>query len=69
MTTRLGIVAEAAMEQLVDTLAARFPQLPDAEIRATARAQVDDLRMAGWRITAPVTKASARPTARAEGQT
>jgi hypothetical protein len=54
MTTRAGIVAEAAIDVLAGRLSLEIPGLGQDEIRRIARAQADDLRRAGWRITAPV---------------
>ncbi|MFG2515997.1 hypothetical protein [Streptomyces sp. NPDC048584] len=51
--TRIGIVTEAA----IDVLAARLSQelrLEREEIYRIARAQAEDLRREGWRITVPV---------------
>jgi hypothetical protein len=49
----VGIVAEAAVEQMAATLATRYPNRPAAELRADARQQAEDLKAAGWHITAP----------------
>jgi hypothetical protein len=51
--TRTGIVTEAT----IDVLAARLSQelrLERDEIYRIARAQAEDLRREGWRITVPV---------------
>lgn len=53
--TRTGIVAEASIEVLAVRLSSELPGLEQAEIRRIARAQADDLKADGWRITAPVT--------------
>lgn len=58
MSTALGIVAEAAVDQMAASLAPMLPGLPEHELRTIARAQVEDLRTAGWRITAPVAAAA-----------
>jgi hypothetical protein len=52
--TRLGFVAEAAIEVLADRLSCELPGLEQAEIRRIASAQAEELRAVGWRITAPV---------------
>lgn len=54
MTTRRGLIAEAAIDVLAARLSTELPGLSQAEIRRIARAQADELRSAGWRITAPV---------------
>lgn len=54
MPTRRGIVAEAAIDVLAARLSVEVPGLGQAELRRIARAQADELRAAGWRITAPV---------------
>lgn len=59
--TRLGVVAEATVDVLAARLTIELPGLPDHEVRAIARQQAEDLRAAGWRITAP---ASALPAGR-----
>lgn len=64
MTASTGYVAEAAVTQLAASLAARFPGLPDHEIRAAVRAQVADLRETGWQIRAPLSALASRPRAR-----
>jgi hypothetical protein len=50
---RAGVVAEATVDVLAARLMIELPGLPDREIRAIARKQAEDLRAAGWRITAP----------------
>lgn len=54
MPTRRGIVAEAAIDVLSARLSVEVPGLGQAELRRIARAQADELRASGWRITAPV---------------
>lgn len=54
MPTRRGIVTEAAIDVLAARLSADLPGLGEAEVRRIARAQADELRECGWRITAPV---------------
>lgn len=51
---RTGFVAEAAIDVLAARLSVEVPGLTQAEIRRIARAQADELRRSGWRITAPV---------------
>jgi hypothetical protein len=55
VSRRLGLVADATVEVLADRLAREFPGLPQDDVRRIAMAQVEQLRAAGWRITAPVT--------------
>lgn len=63
MSRRLGLVADAAVEVLADRLTRELPGLPRYDITRIAEGQAEDLRKAGWRITAPVT-AVARPKSR-----
>lgn len=55
MSRRLGLVADAAVEVLADRLTQELPGLPQYDVRRIALAQAEQLRAAGWRITAPVT--------------
>jgi hypothetical protein len=50
-----GQVADAVIAHMAATLADRYPHRPAYTARADAEALVDELRAAGWRITAPVT--------------
>lgn len=52
--TRPGIVTEAAIAVLAARLSREVPGLGQDEAYRIARAQADDLRAAGWRVTAPV---------------
>ncbi|MFH9011202.1 hypothetical protein ACH4C6_07480 [Streptomyces sp. NPDC017943] len=51
---RTGIVVEAAIVVLADSLARELPGLDQAEIRRIARAQTAEIVGAGYRITVPV---------------
>lgn len=57
--TRTGLVAEAAIDVLAARLSVEVPGLGQTEIRRIARAQADELRASGWRITAPVAAVTA----------
>lgn len=54
MSTRPGIVAEAAIDVLAARLSYEVPGLEQDEIRRIARAQAGELACEGFRITVPV---------------
>ncbi|WP_225080483.1 MULTISPECIES: hypothetical protein [unclassified Streptomyces] len=54
MSTRVGLVAEAAIDVLAARLSYEIPGLNQDEIRRIARAQAALLTCEGFRITAPV---------------
>lgn len=54
MSRRLGLVADAAVQVLADTLAQEMPLLPQYDIQRMTERQVEALRRDGWHITAPV---------------
>lgn len=55
MSTRPGLVAEAAIDVLAARLSYEIPGLEQHEIRRIARAQAAELTRDGFRITVPVT--------------
>lgn len=62
MTPRIGYVADAALEVLADRLARDLPALRADDLRDIAHHQVQDLKAAGWQITAPVNALARRTT-------
>ncbi|TQE35449.1 hypothetical protein [Streptomyces ipomoeae] len=66
MSRRMGLVADATVAVLADQLAVEMTWLPRYDVDRIALAQVEALRAAGWRITAPVT-ALARPATATTG--
>ncbi|MGC5034136.1 hypothetical protein ACPXCS_06095 [Streptomyces sp. DT190] len=54
MTTRPGLVAEAAIAVLAARLSVEIPGLGQDEIDRIARRQADDLTRAGFHVTVPV---------------
>lgn len=61
MTRRMGIVADATVELLAEQLGKEMRGLPQYDVKRIATRQVEALREAGWRITAPAS-ALARTT-------
>ncbi|OSZ56278.1 hypothetical protein OQI_33830 [Streptomyces pharetrae CZA14] len=58
MTTRPGIVAEAAIDVLAARLSYELRGLEQDEVRRIARAQAAELTREGFRITVPVAAVS-----------
>jgi hypothetical protein len=66
MARRMGIVADATAAVLAEKLGEEMRGLPECDVKRIAARQVEALREAGWRITAPAA-ALARTRSRTGG--
>jgi hypothetical protein len=67
VTRRLGLVADATVEVLAEQLGEELQGLPEYDVRRIALRQVEALRAAGWRITAPAAALARTAPARTGG--